>query len=165
VGYFEQALSALEHLPETRDTSEQAIALRLALRPALRPLGDFRRFLVYLREAKALACTHPERGNQAYAIHLLGEIAARRDPPEAEQAKAHYREALALANALSMRPLQAHCHRGLGTLYGRVGREPQARAALSTAIALYWSMEMAFWLPQAEAALAQVEVASAPQAG
>ena len=35
VGYFEQALSALPHLPEQRDTHEQAIDLRLALRTAL----------------------------------------------------------------------------------------------------------------------------------
>ena len=39
VGYFEQALSALPHLPEQRDTREQAIDLRLALRSALRPLA------------------------------------------------------------------------------------------------------------------------------
>jgi hypothetical protein len=56
-----------------------------------------------------------------------------------------------------MRPLQAHCHRGLGTLYATTGRRKQARAALTTAIALYRAMEMTFWLPQAEAALAQVE--------
>ena len=41
VGYFEQALSALPHLPEQRDTREQAIDLRLALRSALLPSGDF----------------------------------------------------------------------------------------------------------------------------
>ena len=40
VGYFEQALSALPHLPEQRDTREQAIDLRLALRSALGPSGD-----------------------------------------------------------------------------------------------------------------------------
>ena len=55
VGYFEQALSALPHLPETRDTREQAIDLRLALRSALLPSGDFGRILAYLREAEALA--------------------------------------------------------------------------------------------------------------
>ena len=55
-----------------------------------------------------------------------------------------------------MRPLVAHCHRGLGTLYTQVGRPEQARTALSAAIALYRAMEMTFWLPQAEAALAQV---------
>jgi len=56
-----------------------------------------------------------------------------------------------------MRPLQAHCHGGLGTLYTKIGRPEQARAALSAAIALYRAMDMTFWLPQAEAALAQVE--------
>jgi tetratricopeptide (TPR) repeat protein len=125
-----------------------------------------------LEEAHALAertlvltRAQKERGHQAYALHLLGEIAARHDPPKVEQAETYYREALALANELGMRPLQAHCHRGLGTLYGRVGREQQARAALSTAIALYRAMEMTFWLPQAGAALAQVDTASAPPAG
>jgi hypothetical protein len=49
----------------------------------------------------------------------------------------------------------AHCHLGLGTLYSHMGQVVQARAALSTAIALYRAMEMHFWLPQAEAALAQ----------
>src|SRR5262249_10163433 len=55
VGYFEQALSALQYLPEERDTREQAIDLRLALRSALLPPGDSGRILGYLREAAALA--------------------------------------------------------------------------------------------------------------
>ena len=56
-----------------------------------------------------------------------------------------------------MRPLQAHCHRGLGMLYATTGQQEQARAALSTAMEMYRTMEMTFWLPQVEAALAQVE--------
>src|SRR5712691_7315738 len=55
VAYFEQALSALPHLPETRDMREQAVALRLALRSALRPLGYLGRILTALREAETLA--------------------------------------------------------------------------------------------------------------
>ena len=55
-----------------------------------------------------------------------------------------------------MRPLLAHCHRGLGMLYAKGGRVEQARAELSAAIALYRAMEMQFWLPQTETALAQV---------
>jgi tetratricopeptide (TPR) repeat protein len=117
-----------------------------------------------LEEAQALAeqalthaCEHQERGHQAYALLLLGEIAARRDPPESEQATAHYRQALTLAEELGMRPLQAHCHRDLGTLYAKMGRQEQARAELSTAIEMYRAMDMTFWLPQAQAALAQVE--------
>jgi Tfp pilus assembly protein PilF len=51
----------------------------------------------------------------------------------------------------------AHCHLGLGTLYARTGQRQQARAELSTAIAMDRAMAMTFWLPPAEGALAQVE--------
>jgi len=78
------------------------------------------------------------------------------DPPECEPAEAHYHQTLALAEELGMRPLQAHCHLGLGTLYATTGRREQARTALAAAIALYRTIEMTFWLPQAEATLAVV---------
>src|SRR5437899_658824 len=81
----------------------------------------------------------------------------RREPPESTLAEAHYRQTLVLADELGMRPLVAHCHRGLGTLYANTGQREQARTELSAAIALYRGMEMTFWLPQTEAALAQVE--------
>ena len=55
-----------------------------------------------------------------------------------------------------MRPLQAHCHRGLGTLYAAAGQREQARTELAAAIELYRAMDMTFWLPQAGAALAQL---------
>jgi len=80
-----------------------------------------------------------------------------RDPPGIEQAETSYQQALALANELGMRPLQAHCHRGLGTLYAKASQAEQARDELLTAIEMYQSMDMMFWLPQTEAALAQVE--------
>ena len=107
--------------------------------------------------ALALARAQQERGNQAYALRLLGEIAAHRTPPDVDQAAAHYRQALALAEELSMGPLQAHCHLGLGTLYHKTDQPEQARVALTAAVALYRTMDMTFWLPQAEAVLAQVE--------
>ena len=56
-----------------------------------------------------------------------------------------------------MRPLVAHCHLGLGTLYAKTGQVEQARAELSTACEMYQSMDMTFWLPQTAAVLAQVE--------
>jgi hypothetical protein len=59
-----------------------------------------------------------------------------------------------------MRPLVAHCHLGLGSLYSTTGQHEQARAALSTAIELYRAMDMAFWLPQAEAVLARTSMVS-----
>jgi hypothetical protein len=55
-----------------------------------------------------------------------------------------------------MRPLQAHCYRGLGTLYAKTGQQEQPRRALATAIAMHQAMAMTFWLPQTEAALAAV---------
>jgi class 3 adenylate cyclase/tetratricopeptide (TPR) repeat protein len=94
-----------------------------------------------------------ERGTEAWALRLLGEIAARAEPPEVEEAEARYREALALAEELGMRPLVAHCHLGLGTLYQRVGRGEPARAELAAAIELYRAMEMPYWLEKAERTL------------
>jgi Flp pilus assembly protein TadD len=72
------------------------------------------------------------------------------------QAEAHYQQALTLAQELGMRPLVAHCHRGLGVLYARIGRQEQARTELATAIELYRAMDMTFWLPEAEATLAKM---------
>jgi tetratricopeptide (TPR) repeat protein len=106
------------------------------------------------RSALAFARDLKARGNEAYALWLLGEIHAHQDPPQVEAAEAAYRQALALAEELGMRPLLAHCHLGLGTLYTKVGRLAQARAALWTAIELFQAMEMTFWLPRAEATLA-----------
>jgi hypothetical protein len=67
-----------------------------------------------LKEAHALAehtlgltRAYRERGRQAYALHLLGDIAARREPPEIALAETFYQQALTLAEALGMRPLQA----------------------------------------------------------
>ena len=111
----------------------------------------------HARQALDLARQQKERGDEALALHQLGVVHAHADPPDAAQAEAHYQQALALAEALGMRPLQAHCHFGLGTLYTKIGRREQARAELSAAIDLYRAMEMTFWLPQAEAALAEAK--------
>jgi hypothetical protein len=105
----------------------------------------------------ALVRERQERGAEAWTLRLLGDIATHRDPPEADLAKNYYQWALILAEGLSMRPLQAHYHLGLGTLYGQTGQVGQARVELAAAIDLYRAMEMMFWLPQAEATLAQVE--------
>jgi DNA-binding winged helix-turn-helix (wHTH) protein/tetratricopeptide (TPR) repeat protein len=95
-------------------------------------------------------------GHEAQALCQLGAVQAHADLPNVQQAEVCYREALKLAGKLDMRPLQAHCHRGLGTLYAQTNRPEQARAALATAIELYHAMDMTFWLPQAEAILAQI---------
>jgi class 3 adenylate cyclase/tetratricopeptide (TPR) repeat protein len=53
--WFEQALGALEALPESQSTLEQAFEIRLELRPVLNQLGEVRRTLERLREAETLA--------------------------------------------------------------------------------------------------------------
>ena len=100
-----------------------------------------------------------ERANLAWAHRALGEIAARRDPPDSTSAESQYRQALALAAELEMRPLQARCHLGLGTLYRRLGRADAARVELSTAATMLREMGMTFWLPEAEAELEAALVA------
>ena len=110
----------------------------------------------HARQALDLARQQKERGHEALALHQLGAVHAHADPPDVAQAEAHYQQALTLAEELGMRPLVAHCHLGLGRLYHQTGRAEQARVALTTAIDLYRAMDMTFWLPQAEAVLAQM---------
>src|ERR671931_711819 len=104
----------------------------------------------HARQALDLARQQKARGGEALALHQLGVVQAHADPPDVTQAEAYYQQALALADDLGMRPLQAHCHRGLGTLYATTGQHEQARTALSAAIELYRAMEMTFWLPETE---------------
>jgi tetratricopeptide (TPR) repeat protein len=106
------------------------------------------------RQALELSRNRKERGYEAWALRLLGETAAERDPPDAETAEVHYRQALTLAEELGMRPLVAHCHLGLGKLYRRTGDQPKAAEHLTTARAMYREMDMGFWLEKAEAAWA-----------
>jgi tetratricopeptide (TPR) repeat protein len=91
------------------------------------------------------------RGGQARALQLVGEISARREPPEAARAEDHYRRALALAEELGMRPLVAHSHLGLGRLYQRTSKRQEAKEHIATALAMYRDMDMRFWLEQENA--------------
>jgi len=100
--------------------------------------------------ALELCRIHKERGPQAWALRILGEILSHQAPPEVKQAEAAYREGLALASELGMRPLLAHCHVGLGALYHQMGRLDEARSALSVAIQMYHSMDMEFWLARVQ---------------
>jgi tetratricopeptide (TPR) repeat protein len=158
-GRIAEALPLLEQV-EQIDTSKGTIggqSLRVGyLSEAYLLAGRMQEAVQLAGRALDLARAHKERGHEAWALRLLGEIATHQAPPEIGPAAHHYRQALALAEELGMRPLQAHCHLGLGTLSAKTGQREQARAALATAIAMYRAMEMTFWLPQAETALAQV---------
>jgi class 3 adenylate cyclase/tetratricopeptide (TPR) repeat protein len=153
------AEQAIEQSARIDFVSGRSLSLTL-LGEAYRMGGQGDRALAIAREALELARQHSERGHEAWALRLQGEIAACVDPPDTVQAESYYREALALAEELGMRPLAAHCHRGLGTLYRQVGRDEQAQAELATAAQMYRGMEMSFWLERAQTELGQS--ASAP---
>jgi hypothetical protein len=128
------------------------------------PLGEAQMLASRLEEAQvlaehtlALARAHQERGDEAYTLRLLGEIAARREPRENASLESCYRGARALAEKLGMRPLQAHAHVALSTLSVKIGGRNRTRTELMTAIELYRAMAITFWLPWAEVALARVE--------
>jgi len=148
---LEEAISARLHI------GQQPVQARAWLSEVCRLEGHRAEAWQHARQALDLARRQQARGGEALTLHQLGVIHAHADLPDAAPAAAHYQQALALAEALGMRPLQAHCHRGLGTLYAATGQREQARTELTAAIAMYRPMAMTFWLPQTEAALAQVE--------
>jgi tetratricopeptide (TPR) repeat protein len=101
-----------------------------------------------------LARQRGERGAEAWALRLHGELAACAEHVAPVRAERSYRAALDLAEALGMRPLQAHCHLGLGKLCLRMGRPDRARAAFGTAASLFSKLGIRRWLAEAEAELA-----------
>jgi tetratricopeptide (TPR) repeat protein len=162
------ALAKVGRLDEALPLLERAVERAVATNE----LGEHPRRLAWLAEAYllagrageasdaaeqalGLARRQSERGNEAWALRLLGEIAAHADPPDVEETERDYQQALSLADELGMRPLVAHCHLGLGTLYQKIGRREQAASELTTAAELYRTMEMTFWLERAEAELAR----------
>jgi tetratricopeptide (TPR) repeat protein len=157
-------------IPEALPLLQQAVAQD----PSKGIAAGHARRLAYLSEAYLLAGRRDEavdlamsaltfartlnaRGNEAYALWLLGEIQAQQEPLTGAAADVYYQQAIALADELGMHPLQAHCHRSLSTLYTTTSQPEHARAALSTAIDLYRVMDMTLWLLQVEAALMQLE--------
>ena len=111
---------------------------------------------IYAERAVKLARERSERGYEAWSLRLLGEIASHHARPDVATGEAHYGAAVAIASELQMRPLVAHCHLGLGTLYRRTGKREQAREHLSTATTMYHDMHVQFWLQKAQTELCQL---------
>ena len=148
-----------EAIPLLRRVAEQSASMKLVSDHLLGaiPLGEVWLSMGRFDDAAQvghrsleLARTHGQRGHEVYALRLLGEVAARRDPSDVEEAEAYYQGAMRLALELGMRPLVAHCHLGLGKLSRRTGQREQAREHLTTATAMYREMGMRFWLEKAE---------------
>ena len=145
---------AVEALPAMRILSYRSSFITL-LAEAYLVLGRVAAAREQAEQVVVLARTHPHRGWEAWGLKLLGDIHAHQ-PAEVEQSGAEqatdaYRQALALATEIGMRPLVAHCHFGLGKLHAKAGQREEATQHLATATMLYREMGMQFWLEQAEA--------------
>jgi tetratricopeptide (TPR) repeat protein len=109
------------------------------------------------QETLALVRRRREPEIEARCLAVLGGIAARRVPADVDQAEMHYRAALDLAEPRELRPLVAHCHRGLGNALARAGQRERAATHLAHAVGLYRDMDMRFWLLSAERELASLQ--------
>jgi tetratricopeptide (TPR) repeat protein len=153
-----RAYAVAGHLGEAVPLAEEAGQLAPGRTEIIRRLGEVyvtaRRLDAALdcaRRAIAMARKRQERGEEAKALRLLGEIAARRDPPEGKEAEERYLEGRALAERLGFRPEVAHCHLGLGRILSLVGPSDRAREHREAAVALFRDMGMASWLGQLDA--------------
>ncbi len=136
-----------EGIPLLEQATAETIATRFVARHSLSMAYLGEAYLLAGRAADAVAAAtrslrlaqdHHERGHEAYALRLLGEVSRQDNPASAE---AHYRSALLIARELGMRPLEAHCHWGLAKLYD--GQEHAGAAK-----ALFQDMKMTSWLSQ-----------------
>jgi tetratricopeptide (TPR) repeat protein len=126
--YFEQALTALGHMPGSRETCEQSIDFHFNLRNSLAALGERERVLEHLRAAEALANALGDqrrlaRVNAYIAIELLGQ-------GEYEQAVTACERAIGMARTLGDYGLEVVATNYLGFAYNCLGNYPKAVEAL-----------------------------------
>src|SRR4030095_7479798 len=146
-GRLDDAIPLMEKADEQSELigRKAAWALRLTWLGHASLLG--RRFGAAREQAQravALARDTGERGNEAWARKLLGDI-IQEELSDASEALDHYTVSMDLAKELAMRPLQAHIHLSLGRLHRREKQIEQARTEVSLALTSYRSMEMPFW--------------------
>ncbi len=103
--------------------------------------------------AARLANERKERGHEAAALLLLGNIAAHGDTPDIVTAEQRYIAARALAEELGMRPLAARCALSLGLLYRSARRRAPARRELVAAADGFRALGMKTYLDRTETAL------------
>ena len=157
-GHLDKALLLLEKWREAADTNPTVRTLFLLRLGATYLLAErFQDAMASAEQALALARRHGARPFEAQARCLRGEITAKTIPRDAETAERWYRESLAIAEQLGMRPLAARCRVGLGILYGELGRIDDARAELTEAAELFRAMEMTLSLGRVESRLASID--------
>jgi class 3 adenylate cyclase/tetratricopeptide (TPR) repeat protein len=104
---------------------------------------DYANALGRAQEALEFTRRYKEKGQEVWSLHVLGEIARRRDAGAVEEAERFYREAITVADTLGMVPALARCHLGLGELYAQTGRGEVAQECLRVAAALFQDIGIA----------------------
>jgi class 3 adenylate cyclase/tetratricopeptide (TPR) repeat protein len=158
-GQVAEGLAALQQGERDQEASGLALyhsRLVLWLGEALMRADRLDEAQAQAERGRGLTRERGERGLEAWACWLLGEIASRREPAEVETAEGHYRQAVLLADEGGLCPLVARCHSGLGRLYRRGSQRSAAQEHLATATAMYRQMDMRSWVEQAEAELASL---------
>ena len=154
-GRVEDAIPLMEKADEQSKLSgrKAAWALRLTWLGHASLLGrQIGKAREQAQRAVALASAAGERGYEAWARKLLGDV-IQEESSDPSEALDHYAASIALAMELGMGPLQAHIHLSLGRLHRREDQLEKARAELSLALTSYRSMEMPIWIGAAEQAL------------
>jgi class 3 adenylate cyclase/tetratricopeptide (TPR) repeat protein len=135
VSRFEDALTALAHLPETRETAEQAIDLRFNLRNALLPLAEWGRIEGYLREAEALARKSDDQRRLGSVLGYMSGLHLNTDS-RASDVRAFAQQVEAIGESLGDVPLQVagrYYNVWLGALSGDYrGTERVCRALMNS---------------------------------
>lgn len=89
-----------------------------------------------------------ERGFGSWALYYMGKIQSQGESEQVQRAIQSFRQAKKQAGELGMKPLLAHCHNGLGQVYIKKGKNPEACSELEAAMDLYRSMGMDLWMTQ-----------------
>ena len=157
-GRVQEGLQLLERL--TEESSSMNIvpfhALELTnLSEARLAAGRRAEALESAQRGLALLRTNRQRFAEPENLRVLGDIHASDDPPNVHEAEASYRQAMALAAEMGLRPVLARCHLHLGTMYGNAGKRTQALEHLTQALEMLREMGMRFWQEKAEAAIRQ----------
>ncbi|HEX2331943.1 MAG TPA: adenylate/guanylate cyclase domain-containing protein [Burkholderiales bacterium] len=129
---FEQGLAGLKHLPETRETLERAVDLRISLRKTLMILGELARVRETLLEAHALAKNLGDERRIAWVSALLAHnfwLAG--DPDRAIELN---EAALATADAVGDADLRFAAAAGSGPAHYQRGEYRRGRDVLSGAV-------------------------------
>jgi len=148
-GRLDEALPLLRdgvHLSEVLGINAYLALWMLNLAEGQMAAGQLDQARETARHALDLAVSHKERGHQAWAWRLMGDLDSRGDATALAQAEENYRRALNTAEELRMQPVIAHAKMGMGRVMRLRGDRERAEEYLVTAFMMFRGMDVPFWV-------------------